>query len=290
VTIHLRRSGESTLEIVTATPTAGFAAEIEVQTGREVEADFRGNGERHQFNAELEDGSVRVRIRTVADENTGGTAPNASTVSTSTTQTSAATSTSAGAGGNLNLTSGQTVEIPVGEAGVVVLARTDTGLQIVNTRTNAGWAVEVEVASGREVEGDFRNGTLRIKFNFELEDGVVRVRIENDSDDNGSGPSGSGPSGSSNGTASASTTVGANAGVNLGPVTYDLNGAGSVTVIVTNGSLSIQAISPTAGWSVAKSEGHSDEVEVELANGDQEVELKVKLELGQLRVEIERKN
>ena len=38
------------------------------------------------------------------------------------------------------------------------------------------------MASGREVEGDFRNGALRVKYNFELEDGTIRVRIENRSD------------------------------------------------------------------------------------------------------------
>ncbi|HEX2405475.1 MAG TPA: hypothetical protein VHM29_12315 [Acidimicrobiia bacterium] len=78
----------------------------------------------------------------------------------------------------------------VGNAGTVVVGRRGDTLQIISATPNAGWASEVEVASGREVEGDFRNGALRAKYNFELEDGTVRVRIEavnnNDGDDDNS--------------------------------------------------------------------------------------------------------
>jgi hypothetical protein len=71
----------------------------------------------------------------------------------------------------------------IGNAGTVLLGRSGGSLQIIAATPNAGWASEVEVPSGREVEGDFRNGTLRVKYNFELEDGTVRVRIENRNDD-----------------------------------------------------------------------------------------------------------
>jgi hypothetical protein len=70
----------------------------------------------------------------------------------------------------------------IGNAGTVLLGRSGGSLQIIAATPNAGWVSEVEVASGREVEGDFRNGTLRVKYNFELEDGTVRVRIENRND------------------------------------------------------------------------------------------------------------
>jgi hypothetical protein len=70
----------------------------------------------------------------------------------------------------------------IGNAGTVLLGRSGGSLQIIAATPNVGWASEVEVASGRDVEGDFRNGGLRVKYNFELEDGTVRVRIENRSD------------------------------------------------------------------------------------------------------------
>ena len=66
----------------------------------------------------------------------------------------------------------------VENAGTVLVGRNGASLQIIAATPNAGWASEVEVASGREVEGDFRSGVLRVKYNFELEDGAVRVRIE----------------------------------------------------------------------------------------------------------------
>jgi hypothetical protein len=79
-------------------------------------------------------------------------------------------------------------------AGTVLVGRSGSSLQIIAATPNAGWASEVEVSSGREVEGDFRSGVLRVKYNFELEDGAVRIRIEagddsNDGDDDdSSGP------------------------------------------------------------------------------------------------------
>src|SRR5688572_25300480 len=53
--VVLSRAG-GLLQIVSASPNTGYSVEVEVATGREVKADFRGNGERVQFNAELEDG------------------------------------------------------------------------------------------------------------------------------------------------------------------------------------------------------------------------------------------
>ena len=41
----------------------------------------------------------------------------------------------------------------------------------------AGWAVEVEQASGDEIDLDFRRGTVRVQVDVELEDGQVRERV-----------------------------------------------------------------------------------------------------------------
>jgi hypothetical protein len=82
---------------------------------------------------------------------------------------------------------------------------------LVAATPNAGWRVEVEQSSGREVELDFRAGSQRVQVNLELEDGMVRERVRlrddaNDTDvrtedgvvtsDDNSGNSGSGSSGS----------------------------------------------------------------------------------------------
>ena len=305
--IVLSRSNGQLL-IVTATPNTGFAAEVEVAAGREVEADFRGNGLRVQFNAELEDGVVRVRIRTEADDNNGSTSSTGVTSSTSSTSVTGSTSptstsptsptsTTATAAvdgsGNLVLAEGQVSQVVVADAGTVLLRRSGGSLTIVSTESNPGWVVEVEVATGREVEGDFRNGSRRVKFNFELEDGVVRVRIESEGDSSGgsstSTTSGSGSSTSTTNTTNTTNTTGGSS-LPTGSVTYNLDGAGTVTVIFANGGMTIGSINPAAGWTIENSEQKSDEIEVELTNGDAEAELKVKINNGVLEVEIDSKN
>jgi frataxin-like iron-binding protein CyaY len=299
VIVLSRANGQ--LQIVSATPNTGYAAEVEVAIGREVEADFRGNGLRVQFNAELEDGIVRVRIRTEADDNNGSTSSTgltSSTGSTSVTGSTSPTSTSPTAptsttpavngAGNLVLADGQVSQVVVADAGSVLLRRNGGSLTIVSTESNPGWVVEVEVAIGREVEGDFRNGSRRVKFNFELEDGVVRVRIESEGSSSGDSSTTSTTSGSGSSTSTTNTT-GASS-LPTGSVTYNLDSAGTVTVIFANGGMTIGSINPAAGWTIADSEQKSDEIEVELTNGDAEAELKLKINNGVLEVEIDRKN
>ena len=192
------------LQIVTATPNTGFTAEVEVAAGREVEADFRGNGERVQFNAELEDGVVRVRIRERS-------CLRSDIEHRSRPRTRRQTSYDRGRHrprNRLDLDdaarpapstdpehwswpTGKSSDVPVADAGSVLLRRSGGSLTILSTQANPGWVVEVEVGTGREVEGDFRNGGRRVKFNFELEDGVIRIRIESEgstSDDSAPAP------------------------------------------------------------------------------------------------------
>jgi frataxin-like iron-binding protein CyaY len=286
VIVLSRANGQ--LQIVSATPNTGYAAEVEVAVGREVEADFRGNGLRVQFNAELEDGVVRVRIRTEADDNNGATSSTGVTSPTSTSPTAPnSTAPAVNGSGNLVLAEGQVSQVVVADAGSVLLRRSGGSLTIVSTESNPGWVVEVEVATGREVEGDFRNGNRRVKFNFELEEGVVRVRIESEGSSSDSSTSTTSGSGSST---STTNTTGGSSSLPTGSVTYNLDGAGTVTVIFANGGMTIGSINPAAGWTIEDSEQKSDEIEVELTNGDAEAELKVKINNGVLEVEIDSKN
>jgi len=50
-------------------------------------------------------------------------------------------------------------------------------LTLVDAAPASGWTVEVEQASGPEIEVDFRSGTRRVQANVELEDGQVRERV-----------------------------------------------------------------------------------------------------------------
>ena len=299
VVVLSRADGQ--LEIITATPNSGYTAEVEVASGREVEADFTGNGVKVKFNAELEDGVVKVRITTEDSDVTSASGATSTTVQTSSTgsnSTTAPTATVVNGAGTIVLTDGQSSNVVVADAGSVLLRRNGGTLTIVSTESNPGWAVEVEVATGREVEGDFRNGSLRVTFNFELEDGVIKIKIESEGSTGTSGTTNTTDDDSSTSTTdddsstgttddngSTSTTAGT-AGLPVGSVTYNLDGAGTVTVIFANGGMTIGSINPAAGWTVDKSDQTSDEIEVELVFGEAEVELNLHITGGQLVVQI----
>jgi hypothetical protein len=75
--VEITRSGDS-LALVRAMPSPGFAVEVESGAGREIEVKFSNGATGVDFNAELEDGEVRVRVR--ADD--GAAIPSTSTATT----------------------------------------------------------------------------------------------------------------------------------------------------------------------------------------------------------------
>jgi hypothetical protein len=184
----------SSLAIVEVAPATGWVTEVEVAVGREVEADFRSGTRRIQFDAELEDGQVKTRVRESADAG-GSTTTTSTTAAPSTTST---TSTTMAPGGGDDDSSSTTV-YRAGDGGTVTIAVTGSTLTIVSVDTAAGWSHEVEVASGREVEADFRNGARRIQFNAEFEDGEVRIRVRDGLTDDSSGSSDDSRSGDDSG-------------------------------------------------------------------------------------------
>ncbi len=219
----------------------------------------------------------------------------AAVASTESTLTTAAGTASNGESTvNLNLAAGTETEILVEDAGTIRLANSGTTLTILSAQPAAGFVVEIEVPEGREVEADFRGNGRRLQFNAELEDGTIRVRIRSEANANtGSTSTTSTTNGTTNGT---STTIDDNGGddnrgnVPNGPVTYNVGGAGSVTVIFLDGQAQLGLVSPAAGWSIEETRQRSDEVEVRFSDGDNEARLKVRIENGQVRVEIENKD
>lgn len=227
---------------------------------------------------------MRIRTETSDDlasaSSTTVTSSTGQTSSTGSNSTTATTATSVvGGSGTLVLADGQSREVLVEDAGSALLRRNGSSLTIVSTESNPGWAVEVEVATGREVEGDFRNGALRVKFNFELEDGVVKIMIDSEASIGTSGTTSTTDDNRSTSTTddtgptSTTGTTAGSAGLPVGSVTYNLDSAGTVTVIFANGGMTIGSINPAAGWTVDKADQSSNEIEVELKFGESEVEL-----------------
>lgn len=157
------------LEIVSVDQNDGWLIEIEMATGREVEVDFRSGTRRIQFNAELEDGEIRVRARERVVAATTNTTQSTTATTQATTATTAATVASTSASGS--------VTYQAGAAGTVTISNDGSQLTITAVDAADGWSHEIEVQVGREVEMDFRNGGDRVQFNAELEDGQVRIRV-----------------------------------------------------------------------------------------------------------------
>jgi hypothetical protein len=88
--------------------------------------------------------------------------------STSTTVEGSTTSTVA---------DGEVRTIDAGDAGSLMVSVDNGSLLLLTASPNQGWSVEVERASGPEVEVTFRSGTTRVDANVELEDGQIRVRV-----------------------------------------------------------------------------------------------------------------
>ena len=72
--VTIRRTG-STLSIVSVNGNPGWSSEVEQGTGPEIEVKFVNGATRVDFNAELEDGGVRVRVSSAdssaSDDNSG---------------------------------------------------------------------------------------------------------------------------------------------------------------------------------------------------------------------------
>ncbi|MEX1092842.1 MAG: hypothetical protein WEF28_06750 [Acidimicrobiia bacterium] len=75
-----------------------------------------------------------------------------------------------------------------------------------------------------------------------------------------------------------------------GTYQYQVATAGTVTIQVTNGAMSLASVNTNAGWTYAVEKNRSDEVEVEFENGDAEASIRVKPDHGELDVEIESKS
>ena len=192
----------------------------------------------------------------------------------------------------LNLPAGQETEIAIEDAGTIRLGNSGTSLTILSAQASAGFAVEVEVPEGREVEADFRGEGRRLQFNAELEDGIVRVRIRTEANTGDGGTTST--TATTNPTATTSTTSTTMAddtgNVPTGPVTYQVAAAGSVTVLFVNGQAQLGLVVPSPGWVIDETRSRTDEVEVRFSNGDDEARLKVRIDNGQVRVEIENKD
>ncbi len=178
------------LTILAANAEAGWNATVEVPLGREVEARFESGGLRIDFNAELEDGEVRVRIRrsdrdgvstttTISPptSTTVTTAPPATTSSTSSTTSTSSTSTTVD-------DNRRRTDIPEGVqvyevfgAGSVTIDIRNGLLFLLGVEVESGWTFEIDKADTDDIRVEFESGyDSEAELRVRIRDGRLEVR------------------------------------------------------------------------------------------------------------------
>ena len=137
------------LVLVDVRPNDGWSHRIDENDDDEIEIDFRDNGREIDFEAELDDGWLKIDVcDTVVDP--------------------------------------QGDVYQVGDAGEVEVRRgTDdddddggsTYLELLDVRPNDGWTHEVEDDDDDEIEVVFRSGDREVKFDLEVDDGRAEAKI-----------------------------------------------------------------------------------------------------------------
>lgn len=165
--VTVEQSGAS-LSISEVAANTDWTPEVETSSGREVEVKFVSGNERIDFQAELEDGTVKTRVRIRTLESTTEDRSDDDS-QTSTPPTSAAQ------------------QFDAGEAGIVQISAANGALELVGATPHAGWTLaDIEIEGTREINVEFHNGTTEIEFKAELEDGMVKTRVRTEMNDDSS--------------------------------------------------------------------------------------------------------
>lgn len=138
------------LVLVEVRPSAGWSHRVDEDDDDEIEIDFHDNGREIDFEAELDDGRLKVDVCDISIVAAGDV-------------------------------------YSVGEAGEVEIRQSrddddddddddDIDLELVKVRVNDGWSYEVEKDDDDEIEVVFHRGEERVKFDLESDDGWLEAR------------------------------------------------------------------------------------------------------------------
>lgn len=152
------------LRFGTITPAAGWTVRVERDSAVEIEVSFLNGAARVDFNAELEDGQIRTRVRDRRLEgasSTTSTIPDDSSSSSTTTPAAAPVArTLQSAGGNVSVTI------------------TGSRVTLVAATPAAGFAADVRKSGPDTVEVRFTSGKRESRVEIRIDNGVPRERIE----------------------------------------------------------------------------------------------------------------
>lgn len=170
--VTVEQSGAS-LSVSNVAANPDWVSETEVASGREVEVKFVNGNQRIDFQAEIEDGTVKSRVKTrTLDGSTDDSSDEDN--QTLTAPTAAA------------------LQFNAGEAGIVQIRAANGSLELVSATPHSGWTVtDIEIEGTREINVEFHNGNTEIEFKAEFEDGMVKTRVRTEmNDDSSNGGSG----------------------------------------------------------------------------------------------------
>ncbi|NOY56184.1 MAG: hypothetical protein GXP34_09385 [Actinobacteria bacterium] len=194
---------------------------------------------------------------------------------------------------------------PVDEAGTVEIAVGDTGLELVSATPNDGFEVSSTRTEPHGIDVKFRNGSLEVEFEAELENGTLNVKVSREtaddvanddqtreSDHPSTENSSTEDSTSDHPSTENSSTEGS---TDTTPAvdmtkTYTVGTAGSVQIKVSGGSLELLDATPNAGWEITETRTEADQIKIEFTNGSENVEFEAELDHGQLQTKTEIKN
>lgn len=144
----------------------------------------------------------------------------------------------------------------VGEAGTVEFAVGPEGLELIEVVANDGWSYSIDVEVAREIEVDFEQGPREYEIEIEYENGILEIEIDLDIDP-------------------------------AEPGTFELGPAGTATLSVSGGTVTLDDLTVSDGWSVTEQDTSDGEVEVELRRDNVRWELDAEVDDGVLEVEID---
>lgn len=151
------------LRFGSVTPAAGWTVRVERDNAVEIEVSFLNGAARVDFNAELEDGQIRTKVR---DRRLEGASSTTSTVpddSPSTTTAPAATPVA------------RTLQSAGGSVSVTI---TGSRVTLVAATPAAGFAADVRKSGPDTVEVRFTSGKRESRVEIRIENGVPRERVE----------------------------------------------------------------------------------------------------------------
>ncbi len=167
--------------------------------------------------------------------------------------------------------------IDAAPAGSITVSLSDGRLTLVSTDITSAWAKTRQEIESDQIKLKYDNGSTELEIEVELEDGRVEWHVTFE------------PHRSATSTTSTTSTTlpdgddSDDSGTTAsGPIVIDAAPAGSITVSLSDGRLTLVSTDITSAWAKTRQEIESDQIKLKYDNGSTELEIEVELEDGRV--------